>query len=146
MGSAYRYLPHYTVADYQQWDGDWELWQGIPVSMSPSPFGPHQTVAVRLATTIQNAIDRDHCDAVVLAAIDWIVSEDTVVRPDVLVLCGGVPPRHVEEVPAVVAEILSPSTADRDRTAKFELYRDEGAKYYLMLDLLDVNWPDHDGS
>lgn len=134
MSSAYRYLPKYTVEDYRQWEGDWELWQGIPVSMTPSPFGRHQRVAMRLATTLQNAIDATRCDAVVLYEIDWIVSDDTVVRPDLVVLCGDVPPGHVENAPAVIAEVLSPSTQQRDRSAKFDLYQDERVMYYLMLD------------
>jgi Uma2 family endonuclease len=102
--------------------------------MTPSPFGRHQKVAMRLATTLQNAIDKVDCEAVVLAEIDWIVSDDTVVRPDVLVLCGDAPSGHVENPPTIVAELLSPSTEKRDRTAKFDLYQDEGVQYYLMLD------------
>jgi len=134
MSTAHRYLPNYTVEDYQQWQGDWELWQGIPVSMTPSPFGRHQKVAARLLTMLQNGIDATQCDAVVLAEIDWIVSADTVVRPDLVVLCGAVPARHVENAPAIIAEVLSPATAQRDQTVKFHLYQDEGVQYYLMLD------------
>ncbi len=134
MSSAHRYLPSYTVEDYQSWAGDWELWQGIPVSMSPSPFGLHQKIATRLATVLQNCIDSTGCEAVVLAEIDWIISENTVVRPDVTVLCGDAPLRHVETTPAIAAEILSPSTAARDRTSKFELYQEERVPWYLILD------------
>jgi Uma2 family endonuclease len=134
MSSARRYLPNYTVEDYQHWQGDWELWQGIPVSMTPSPFGRHQKVAMRLATTLQRAIDNVECEAVVLAEIDWIVSDDTVVRPDVLVLCGDAPSGHVVNSPPIVAELFSPSTEKRDREEKFDLYQDEGVKYYMMLD------------
>jgi Uma2 family endonuclease len=134
MSTAYRYLPEYTVDDYQQWQGDWELWQGIPISMTPSPYGRHQQVAARLLTTLQNEIDRNRCDAVVLGEIDWIVSDNTVVRPDLSVLCGDAPAQHVEDTPTIVAEVMSSSTAQRDRTAKFDLYQDEGVKYYLILD------------
>jgi Uma2 family endonuclease len=134
MSSAHRYLPNYTVKDYRSWEGDWELWQGVPVSMSPSPFGRHQQIAMRLATLLQNAIDGSQCDAVVLAEIDWIVSNDMVVRPDVLVHCGDAPLGHVEHPPAFIAEVLSPSTKERDETAKHNLYQDEGVKYYWILD------------
>ena len=67
MSTAHRYLPKYTFEDYQQWKGDWELWQGIPIAMTPSPFGPHQRVAMRLATKLQNGVDVNQCHAVVLA-------------------------------------------------------------------------------
>ncbi len=34
--------------------------------------------------------------------------------------------------PALVVEILSPSTAYKDRHEKFELYEQQGVKYYLI--------------
>jgi Uma2 family endonuclease len=134
MSSAHRYLPNYTVADYQRWEGDWELWQGIPVAMTPSPFGRHQKIAARLVTLLSNAIDEAGYKAVVMAEIDWIISNHTVVRPDVVVLCGDAPERHIESAPAIVAEILSDSSQQRDREAKFELYQENGASLYLILD------------
>jgi len=135
MSNALRYLPHYTVADYRTWEGDWELWQGIPVAMTPSPFGTHQRVAKNLVFEIERQIRaKDDCTAVVLYEIDWIIAEDTVVRPDVLVLCGESPQGHIEHPPTLVAEILSPSTAARDREAKRQLYEDNGVDTYLLID------------
>lgn len=134
MSAADRYVPHYTLEDYQQWEGDWELWNGIPVAMTPSPFGRHSKLLVNAATAIKNAIDATGCKATVLAEIDWIISEDTVVRPDVVVVCGSEPPQHVESAPAVVVEILSDSTRERDTEYKRLLYRNNGVKYYLLLD------------
>lgn len=136
MSTARRYLPHYTVTDYQQWEGDWELWQGIPVATSPSPLGPHQACGANLLFELKRAIQETGCHATALYEIDWIISQDTVVRPDVLVICGDAPQRHVEHPPAVVIEITSPGTADRDRTAKLELYQDHGVSYYLLVDPL----------
>jgi len=134
MSTVPRYLPHYTVTDYEQWEGDWELWQGIPVAMTPSPFGRHQRCSLRLARSLLTAIEAEDCKAEVLQEIDWIISDDTVVRPDVVVLCGDAPERHVTESPALVAEILSPSTADKDRNDKLRLYEDNGVDYYLIVD------------
>ncbi|MFM8539555.1 MAG: Uma2 family endonuclease, partial [Planctomycetaceae bacterium] len=84
-----------------------------------------------------NAIDAAGCRATVLAEIDWIVTNDTVVRPDIVVVCGPAPPQHVEEPPALVAEILSPATRDRDLTVKRELYEANGVPWYWIVD------PDH---
>ena len=133
MSSAPQYRPHYTVADYRQWPGDWELWSGVPVAMTPSPFGPHQAVAARLARLLGNELERVGCDCEVLHEIDWLVSDDTVVRPDVLVLCGELPPEHVMKPPVLIAEVISPSTAAKDREAKYELYRQQGVDHYLIL-------------
>ena len=134
MSAAQRFLPHYTVADYQAWQGDWELWQGIPVSMTPSPFGPHQRIAKNLVFEIESQIRKQHCQANVLYEIDWIISEDTVVRPDVVVVCGDVPEKHIEGPPALIAEIQSGSTAIRDREAKRDLYNENGVQTYLLVD------------
>jgi Uma2 family endonuclease len=35
---------------------------------------------------------------------------------------------------ALVVEILSPSTALRDRHTKYEIYEQQGVKYYLIVD------------
>ena len=135
MSTAPPYVPHYSVAEYQQWEGDWELWQGIPVAMTPSPVGGHQRCSLRLARALLTAAEDQACRAEVLQEIDWIISDDTVVRPDVVLLCGDAPERHILEAPAIVAEILSPSTADRDRNAKLKLYEDNGVSYYLIVDV-----------
>jgi hypothetical protein len=57
MSSAARYSPNYTIKDYRQWQGDWELWRGIAVAMTPSPFGKHGGLLVRICTALTNAID-----------------------------------------------------------------------------------------
>ena len=36
--------------------------------------------------------------------------------------------------PALVAEVLSESTAQRDRTVKFQLYQQQQVPYYLILE------------
>ena len=134
MSTAPKYLPHYTVDDYQHWSGEWELWNGVAVAMAPSPFGRHAQLVGQLAKILGVAIDAAGCDAAVLVEIDWIISRDTILRPDLTVVCGPVPKRHVEDVPALVVEILSPGTRDRDQTFKKEMYQREGVSWYLIVD------------
>ena len=38
-------LPNYTYADYAQWEGRWELMDGVPFAMAPSPSFQHQSVS-----------------------------------------------------------------------------------------------------
>lgn len=134
MSTAPRYLPHYTVADRATWEGDWELIDGVAVAMTPSPFGPHAERLSRLAAAFWNAIDAAGCRATVLVEIDWIVGDDTVVRPDLVVVCGPAPQRHVEQPPALVVEILSAATRDRDLSVKRDLYQSLGIRWYLIID------------
>jgi Uma2 family endonuclease len=138
MSSARKYSPHYLVADYQQWEGDWELWFGTAVAMAPSPFGPHERAVSQLAFQIQSSIksNLNKCNTCqVYTGLDWIVQYDTVVRPDVMLVCGEQPEKHLERAPAVVIEVLSEATADKDRTVKRELYESHGVEHYLLVDL-----------
>jgi Uma2 family endonuclease len=134
MSPALKYAPRYTYTDYQKWEGRWELWEGVAVSMSPSPFGRHQAISQRLSFAFESAIRHKSCDATVLFEIDWIVADDTIVRPDIVVVCGGVPERHVESSPAIVVEVLSETTRSRDLTYKRELYHSQRVANYVIVD------------
>ncbi len=132
--TAEKLLPRYTVDDYQHWKGDWELWDGHAIAMSPSPFGRHQTVATRLAYAFSSAIDKQNCNAEAIAELDWVVNDRTVVRPDLIVVCGEVPRRHLQSVPGLVAEVLSDPTRQNDLHFKRELYESEGVPTYSVID------------
>lgn len=134
MSTAPQYRPHYTVDDYQLWEGEWELWNGTAVAMTPSPFGRHASINGRIVTAFNNAIDSAGCDATALVEIDWIVARDTVLRPDLTIVCGGAPEKHVEETPALVVEILSAATRERDETFKKAVYQQNGVSWYLIAD------------
>lgn len=71
-----------------------------------------------------SSIERQGCDCRAYAGLDWIVNEDTVVRPDVMVVCGPQPERHLEKPPELTVEVLSPSTKTRDQVAKRQLYHE----------------------
>jgi len=134
MSSVPRYTPHYTASDYRDWQGDWELWSGVAVAMTPSPFGRHGSVVARFVNVLINGIDAVGCDASVIAEIDWIVTQDTVVRPDVSVVCGSPPERHIETAPAIIVEVLSAATRERDLNHKRILYENQGVAWYLIAD------------
>jgi len=53
---APRYEPHYSVADYLQWEGEWELWNGIAAALSPAPLGPHERAAAKLVFHIGSCL------------------------------------------------------------------------------------------
>ena len=134
MSTAEKYIPHYTVDDYRHWQGDWELWQGFPVSMSPSPFGAHSKILASACSALKNAIDASACQATVLVELDWIIASDTVVRPDLVVVCGDAPERHLETRPEMIVEIFSASTRERDLTFKRQMYLEQRVPFYWMID------------
>lgn len=135
MSGGSRYTPRYTTADYEQWQGDWELWDGTPVSMSPSPSVRHQRVAGRLYVNLLNQLGADdtcHCE--VLYEVDWRVKDDTVLRPDLLIVCEPVDTNWIETTPNLIVEIVSPGTEKNDRDYKRARYAQYGVSYYLIVD------------
>lgn len=128
-----RALPRYNYQDYEQWEGDWELIQGVPFAMTPSPTLDHQRISQKIAVQLESSLsDCKQCEA--LFAIDWKIDEHTVVEPDNLVTCHKEQGKYLTMAPNLIVEILSPSTQDRDRQIKFELYQREGVLYYCLVD------------
>ena len=132
MSLAEKYLPNYTVEDYLRWEGDWELIEGIPFAMAPSPFAIHQRVSFLIANQIDTQIEDCPKECKVFLELDWIVNENTVVRPDVSVVCGKVED-FIKTTPKVIFEVVSKSTAARDEQLKFELYQREKVNYYGLV-------------
>lgn len=128
--TAEKLIPNYTAQDYATWQGDWELWDGVPVSMAPSPFGPHSAAVVKIIASLVSQLAE--CDAQVLTELDWIVDQSNVIRPDVVVVCGPVPERHIESPPALIVEVLSESTRQRDTVYKPRLCREHGVEFVLV--------------
>ena len=56
MSSAVKILPHYTYDDYCNWEGRWELIEGIPYAMSPLPIPKHQIIANNLSAEFRFAL------------------------------------------------------------------------------------------
>lgn len=128
------YYEHYTVEDYRQWEGDWELIQGMPYAMTPSPGLTHQVCLTNLAHVIKHSLEEEAscADCLVVVEMDWQVSSDTVVRPDLLLTCREAN-EAVVRAPELVAEVVSASSTIRDEQIKFELYAREGVAWYLLL-------------
>ncbi len=127
--------PHYTAEDYQTWPGDWELWHGTPVSMSPSPTFRHQKLLGDLVYQLRLQLEgRSACPCDIVVEHDWHIAHDHIVRPDLMIVCGPFEGDFLDRPPALAAEILSPATAHKDRSAKRDLYARQGVAVYLIVD------------
>jgi len=123
---------HYTYEDYKHWDGNWELIDGIAVAMSPSPMKRHQAIASKIIAQFDSQLDECHmCE--VLPEFDYKISEDTVVRPDIVLTCNETNEAYLTKAPEIIIEIVSKSTALRDEKYKFTLYEKERVKYYVLI-------------
>ena len=81
----------YTYQDYLLWKGDWELVNGYPYAMAPSPNRNHQWFAGKFIQKASNELDKTNagCACEVYSELDWIIDEDSVVRPDCMIVCGN---------------------------------------------------------
>lgn len=125
-------IERYTVEDYRQWEGDWELIHGAPYAMAPAPGFSHQAVSMSIARQLDEALDNcSHCQA--LYEIDVEFAADTVVRPDVLAICYTPEGERLTRAPELIFEVVSKSSARRDEGVKLELYRAEGVAHYILV-------------
>ena len=124
-------LPHYTIQEYKKWEGNWELIYGIPYAMSPAPVNKHQLLTGKIFRQLDETLDEcKDCMAIIEA--DWILSHDTVLRPDIAVICYE-PEDYLTKSPVIIFEVISPATAKRDETIKFQTYEEEGVAYYCLI-------------
>ena len=134
MSIAEKYRPHYTYDDYCLWEGRWELIEGMPYAMSPAPNSRHQWIATELGAKFSQAL-KGCKKCKVYQPIDWKIAEDTVVQPDLSIVCTPFNTIvYLDFPPSLVVEILFPSTAQKDRREKFELYESQQVKYYVIID------------
>lgn len=132
MSNAVKILPHYTYDDYVQWEGQWELIDGIPYAMSPQPVPDHQRIAINLSAEFRLPLKAcKKCAA--YQPIDYRVTDDTILQPDMLVVCGEITKKYLDFPPVLVVEILSPATALKDRHTKYSIYESQGIKYYIII-------------
>ncbi len=136
MSSAVKILPHYTYEDYCQWEGRWELIEGIPYAMSPAPSSRHQWISANILAELRNSIKKTKCkNCKVYNFIDIKVAEDTILQPDAIIVCKGITKPFLDFPAALIVEILSPSTAMKDRNNKFYIYQSQKIPYYIIIDV-----------
>ncbi len=126
-------LLNYTYKEYKNWEGEWELIEGFPVSMAPAPVKRHQQLAGGIFMALCATLPKECTECEVLYEIDWKVSEDTVLRPDIVLSCEDESEAYLTKAPKIIVEILSPSTAKKDETVKFDIYEAEGVGYYILV-------------
>lgn len=135
MSSAEKYRPYYTYQDYLGWEGRWELIDGLPYAMSPSPNTRHQLIVSRAHFIFNLAIKSNKCrKCKVIDFTDWKITDDIVLQPDIILTCLLKHGNFIDTPPDLIVEVLSPSTAMKDRREKFEIYQKQGVKYYIIID------------
>ena len=125
-----------SLAEFLEWDDGtdtrYELVGGRPVAMAP-PSEAHGTVVINLGRQLANRL-KPPCRVVGEAGIVVPHRDDTYYQADLAVTC--VPPargtQHVHD-PALIIEVLSPSTAQHDRGTKLFDYREIPSVQEILL-------------
>lgn len=127
-----------TYGDYAEFDDGnrYELVDGRLELMSPGPNSVHQLVSSEIQKRISDTCMQD---AIVLyAPIDVILSDREVRQPDLVILLRAHIHRlakyGIEGPPDIVVEILSPSTAKRDKQSKMASYARHSIPEYWIVD------------
>lgn len=130
-----------TITDIERWDGRWELIDGVPNNMTPAPSTSHQRIAGELLFALRTYFGNNSA-SVFIAPFDVQLDENdeyTVVQPDISVFCNKQKLHSDRAIGAadLIVEILSPSTALKDRREKFTLYEQTKVKEYWIVDPLN---------
>ncbi len=126
------FIKHYTYADYKLWEGKWELFDGFPVAMSPAPTITHQAIAYEISRQLGNSVeDCERC--LVLGEEDYKLADDTILRPDVVLICDEPNEAYITKAPELIVEVVSKSTAKNDEGYKFQKYEAEKVTYYVIV-------------
>ena len=135
---------YFTYADYKAWElkprERYEIIYGVAYAMS-APNTIHQQISIALASEFFTFLKGKPCKAFhapydVRLFYEEDESDDTVVQPDVMVICD---PKKIGEegcrgAPDLVVEILSPSNNVFEMERKLKLYREAGVREYWVVD------------
>ena len=132
-----------SVAEFLDWstsrpEGErWELSGGVLVRMQ-SEKNRHNQLKTEVAVELRLAIRRARNGCRLFGdGVTIVIDRDHGYKPDAAVQCGGeVDPDAVTvDVPVIVVEVLSPSTAYRDTGEKLEAYLGlPSVRHYLVFD------------
>ncbi|HAM54316.1 MAG: hypothetical protein A2X51_04745 [Candidatus Rokubacteria bacterium GWC2_70_24] len=129
-----------TYADYAALPDDgrrYELHAG-ELSVTPAPGTRHQIVSANLFEILRHHVRARSLGQVLYAPVDCIMSDITVVQPDIVYMdvatVERMSERGIEGPPTLAVEILSPSTRQIDLGRKMQLYARHAVPHYWIVD------------
>ena len=137
MALTLRDTAHHTYREYRAWSEDvrYELIDGVAYLMAPTPARVHQEVVGEMYRQTANTLHGRPCrpfiapfDVRLPRGTESDDQVDTVVQPDLLVVCDPLKldERGMRGAPDWVVEVLSPASASHDQTIKLAAYERAG--------------------
>lgn len=118
----------------------WEKIDGVIYDMTPPPSSQHQAIVGSLYGEFYNYLKGKQCKAFPSPFGVWLDEEnDIYVEPDITVICDSskIHLKGCVGVPDLVVEVLSPSTALKDKRVKLKRYRLSGVRECWIVDPLN---------
>lgn len=114
-----------------------ELIDGKIVMMSPRPRVDHTRVSSNIYRLFANALRGKTCEFFA-DGVELHLDEKNHFVPDGMIVCdpSKIKPDRVVGAPSLVVEVLSPSTAARDRGKKLRAYAAAGVGEYWIVDVM----------
>lgn len=101
----------------------------------PTPIVPHQDVVLNTAFVLKPLIPNGR---IFISPIEVYLDEHNIPQPDLVWVAENsickIERKRLVGAPDLVVEVLSPSTAKRDKTDKFKLYEKHGTREYWLVD------------
>ena len=118
-------------------DERWELLKGA-LTRRPTPNTAHQRTLGNLAVALFNFVDDKGLGEVFISPFDVVLSSTNVLEPDLIFVSTDqqsiITDANIQGAPALVVEVISPSTASKDRELKRRIYAEHGVGEYWLVD------------
>ena len=120
----------------------YEIMEG-ELFMVPAPDFYHQIVSGNVGFPLREFVKKNNLGIVVASPVDVVLSPEDVLQPDILFISKEkryiITEKNVSGAPDLVIEILSPSTQERDKLVKRDIYSEYGVKEYWIVDPVGKN-------
>ena len=129
-----------TYADYVALPDDGQRYEILAgeLAVTPAPGRRHQEIVGELFSVLHGHVKARGLGQVFVSPFDVILDDTSVVQPDIVYVAVDrlaiVSERGVEGAPSLAVEVVSPSTRQRDREAKRELYARHGVPHFWIVD------------
>ena len=138
-GVLEKQVKRWSYEEYYRLDDDqrYEIIDGNLLT-APAPDTWHQSWLGELYVILRNHVKNQRLGKVFLAPVDVVLDPENTVQPDIVFVStaklGLIQKRAIFGVPDLHVELVSPSSVQRDRYDKKELYARFGVKEYWIGD------------
>jgi Uma2 family endonuclease len=130
----------WTYAEFARLPDDGNRYEviGGELHVTPAPTTLHQKIVTRIARRLEEFAELHGLGEVFVGPVDVLFAEGDYLEPDLVFVrrerLDVVSDRGLEGAPDLVVEVLSPTTASRDRRLKRERYAHFGVPEYWIVD------------